>query len=239
MKYLYLYIDIFSVVFPLLFSFHPRIKFYKNWKAFFPALFMTALLFIIWDELFTRNGIWGFNPKYVMGIYVFHLPIEEILFFLCIPYCCIFTHQCITTFYPIHWKRDLTNTAVVIISVVLLITGTLFFTRLYTSFTFISLALILLLANFILKIKWLGKLFWVYGLLLIPFFVVNGVLTGTGLQEPVVWYDLHQTLGIRIMTIPVEDIFYGFELIFINMLFFEYFKTNLTRMHIPYRKYNL
>jgi len=239
MKYLYLYIDIFSVALPLLFSFHPRIKFYKYWKAFLPALLITALLFIIWDEIFTRDGIWGFNHKYIMRIYVLHLPIEEILFFLCIPYSCIFTYQCITALYQIHWKRVPKNSSVVIIAVVLLLTGMLFFTRLYTSFTFISLGLILLLANFILKIKWLGKLFLVYALLLIPFFVVNGALTGTGLQEPVVWYDVHQTLGIKMMTIPLEDIFYGFELIFINMLFFEYFKTNPIRVHIPYRKYNL
>lgn len=45
---------------------------------------------------------------------------------------------------------------------------------------------------------------------LIPFFVVNGVLTGTGIQGPVVWYDNTHNLEIRLLTIPVEDIGYAF-----------------------------
>ena len=97
--------------------------------------------------------------------------------------------------------------------------------KLYTSYTFISFAALLIAAKYIFKVSWLHKFYWVYALLLVPFLIVNGILTGTGLEDPVVWYNNQENLGIRIGTIPVEDIFYGMELILLNLLIFDYFKT--------------
>ena len=57
---------------------------------------------------------------------------------------------------------------------------------------------------------------------------MNGILTGTGLQQPVVWYNNNQNLAIRLLTIPIEDVFYGFELILLNIFLYEYFKSNRT-----------
>jgi lycopene cyclase domain-containing protein len=61
---------------------------------------------------------------------------------------------------------------------------------------------------------------------LIPFFIVNGILTGSGLKQPVVWYNNAENIGIRLFTIPVEDIAYGLELILANIFFFEIFKKD-------------
>ena len=70
-----------------------KIAFYKNWPFLLPSILLVALFFICWDEWFTKMGIWGFNPKYIQGIYGGHLPLEEILFFIVIPYNCLFVHE--------------------------------------------------------------------------------------------------------------------------------------------------
>ena len=209
--------------------FHPKLKFYKNWKAFFLSNVIVSLIFIVWDILFTRLGVWGFNPDYISGFYFINLPIEEILFFICIPYACVFTYHCVGLFFKLNCRGRTQNIFIGIFSLALFTIGICNHTRSYTATTFISLACVLLLINFILNKKPLGKLLLIYPLLLIPFFIVNGILTGTGLQQPVVWYNNSENIGIRLLTIPLEDFFYGFELVLLNVVLYEFFKIKLNK----------
>ena len=80
---------------PLALSFDKRVAFYKKWKQLFTAMLFPAFLYIIWDIYFTANGVWSFNENYVCGIKLFNLPIEEVLFFFVVPYCCVFIYECI------------------------------------------------------------------------------------------------------------------------------------------------
>ena len=63
-------------------------------------------------------------------------------------------------------------------------------------------------------------------LFILPFFFVsNGVLTGSFLVDPIVWYNDAENLGFRIINIPIEDIVYGMLLVFLNIELFKYFKS--------------
>jgi lycopene cyclase domain-containing protein len=232
MKWLYLLIDVFTVIVPILFSFHPKLNFYKNWKPFFIANSIVAVLFILWDVLFTHLGVWGFNPNYISGIYFFNLPIEEILFFICIPYACVFTYHCLNLFFKIEWSVKTENVVAYSLIVVLFVFGIYFYGKLYTASTFISLAMTLFIIKYFFKSNWLSRLLCIYPVLLIPFFIVNGILTGSGLPHPVVWYNDAENLGNRLVTIPVEDIFYGFELILLNVFLYEFFKKKINKVAV-------
>jgi lycopene cyclase domain-containing protein len=74
-------------------------------------------------------------------------------------------------------------------------------------------------------IKYLSRFYIAFLIILVPFFIVNGILTGTGLEEPVVWYNDDENLGIRLLTIPIEDIGYAFTMIFGNVFLIEKFKA--------------
>ena len=229
MKFTYLLIDLFAVIIPLLFSFHPKLQFNKQFRPFFAANIISATFFLIWDAVFTANGVWGFNNDYILGWRIFDLPIEEILFFFCIPFACVFTYHCINIFYKIKWNKVFENICVVLFSLALLFAGILNIEKDYTVVTFFSTAIFLLALKFLFKVKWLPKFFTIYLLLLVPFFIVNGILTGSGLEQPVVWYNNSENLNIRFFTIPVEDIFYGFLLIILTLFFYEKFKFSFPK----------
>jgi lycopene cyclase domain-containing protein len=222
MKTLYLLIDFFTVIVPLLFSFHPQIKFYTRWKEFFIASAFAAIIFIAWDVFFTSEGVWSFNQQYITGLYFFNLPIEEILFFFCIPFSCVFTYYCLDKFYKLNWRPAAENSFCIFFSAGLFIAGFLFHEKLYTSVTFLSTALLCVLLKFVFRISWFGKAISVYAILLVPFLVVNGILTA----KPVVMYNDREILGIRLFTIPAEDIIYGLELFLVNLSFFLFLSAN-------------
>jgi lycopene cyclase domain-containing protein len=224
-KFLYLTIDLTALFFTVLFSFLPNNRFYKNWRHLFPALILTAFIFIVWDILFTKMGIWGFNPDYVVGLYFANLPIEEVLFFFCIPYACVFTYHSIN----ILIEKEITKTSedrlVTLLIVVLFISGIINLGKWYTATTFISMSLFLLFLRWFVRPTYLGKFLVAFLFILIPFFIINGILTGTGIKSPVVWYNDVENLSIRMGTIPIEDTFYGMLLILMNITIYEKLKT--------------
>ena len=100
MQWLYFILLGGSVLFPLAWSFERRVTYYKKWKYLFPSIFLTAFFFLVWDELFTRRDIWGFNDTYITGLKLGSLPLEEILFFVIIPFSCVFIYECVGYFLP-------------------------------------------------------------------------------------------------------------------------------------------
>lgn len=219
--YTYLWINFFTIIIPFLWSFENKIQFYKKWKALFPALIGTALFFIVWDMLFTYWGIWGFNDRYLSGLEIINLPLGEWLFFITIPYACVFTYEALKYLvrkdYFGSYQRIITWILIIFLGAVALFN----MDRTYTSTTFLFLTIFLLMHIFWFKSTYLGRFYFSYIILLIPFFIVNGILTGSWIEEEVVWYNNNENLGIRLGTIPVEDIFYGMLLILINVTIFE------------------
>lgn len=219
--YTYLLIDFFTILIPFLFSFHPKLRFDKRWSHFFPAMIVVAIIFLVWDTYFTRIGVWGFNPEYLVGLYLFNLPIEEILFFICIPYACVFTYHC----FQVLEVQPLPKQSGRSISIILIfVLGTLLafnFGKFYTTSTFA------LLISTIIYLEWIAKtnlthFYFSYLILLIPFGITNGILTGSFIPNEVVWYNDSENLGFRLGTIPFEDIFYGMLLILWNVQLMEF-----------------
>ncbi|MCE6987571.1 lycopene cyclase domain-containing protein [Dyadobacter sp. CY323] len=223
MNALYLIIDICAILVPIIASFHPKIALHKKWHLLWPAILISAIPFIIWDSYFTQIGVWGFTPKYLTGFYLFRLPIEEILFFICIPYACLFTYYCFRIFYTPEYRIRFEKSITWFFLIFTVIMGIAFFGRYYTTSTSILLVAFLLFLKFVAKVQWMSLFYFSHMFLLIPFIIVNGILTGTGLDEPIVWYNPAENMGVRFLTIPFEDLFYGMLMLLLNTYLFELF----------------
>lgn len=232
MKSLYMLVNFFTIIIPFLFSFHPKIKFYKTFRAFFLSAFLVGAVFVTWDSIFTHMGVWNFNADYLVGTYFFKLPLEELLFFICIPFSCVFTYFCLDKFYNLQWNIQVETVFCVVFSLVLIGFGTYYHDKIYTITTLYSTAMVCLYLKFIAKVDWFGKATFVYAILLIPFFIVNGVLTGAGIDGAVVRYNPDHFFGLRFLTIPIEDAFYGFELILLNIYFYKLFQAKISKKQV-------
>ena len=73
-----------------------------------------------------------------------------------------------------------------------------------------------------------GIFYLSYLIILIPFTLVNGVLTGYFTSEPIVWYNDAENLGIRFLTIPIEDYLYYFLMYGISYVIYERLKKSET-----------
>jgi len=95
----YLLVLIFSGVVPFALSFYPSLKIYKNYKALIGSISLVVLIFGGWDIFAVYRGHWYFDKQSILGIYFLNLPLEEVLFFIVIPFCCIFTWEVVNYFF--------------------------------------------------------------------------------------------------------------------------------------------
>jgi len=223
-QYTYLLIDLGCIIIPLIASFYSKHSFFKEWKYFFPANILVGSLFLTWDYYFTEIGVWGFNPNYLTGLYFFNLPLEEVLFFICIPYACTFTYFALKHLLKAPIPASIHRWISALLIVVSIQVSYTFYPNWYTCSTFILLGIWIVVTLFLSVNQTLPYLAY---LLILPFFFMsNGILTGSLLEEPIVWYNDNENLGIRMFTIPIEDTFYGLLLIIMNINIYEWIKPN-------------
>lgn len=220
----YLLINLLSVSIPLILSFDKKVYYYKRWKYLFPAIGITLVFFIIWDILFTDAGVWGFNPIHLTGIEIVNLPVEEWLFFITVPYSSVFLYDVFKAYISKDPFAKISRGISFFLMGFLLIFSLMNYDKLYTFITFLFLFIYIFLMEIVLRAKYMGRFYFGYLFVLIPFLLVNGILTGSFIEEEVVWYNNAENLGFRIVTIPVEDAFYGMLLILMNVSIYEYFQ---------------
>lgn len=213
----YLLINILIIFFPLILSFDKNLKFYKKVPYVLQSIALISTAYIVWDIIATERGDWAFNPEHLIGSYFLGLPIEEILFFITVPYSCIFIYETVS-FYIKEIRLNINNKLFVVPSILLMISGGIYYDRNY-SFTVSVFAAAFFMGAILFKKSILNsRNFWITILIsFIPFLIVNYFLTSI----PVVTYNETAFSGKRFLTIPYEDFLYSFSMISLWILFYE------------------
>jgi lycopene cyclase domain-containing protein len=214
--YTYLLLDVLTLAFPLAFSRSDRFGFGRNWKYAWWAVFSAALPFVLWDILFTHLGVWSFNPKFIVGKYLWNLPVEEILFFIAIPFACLFIYQQVRDSRRLQLPSARAGLLWGILTLVLACVALMNGDRIYTvSVCGLGAFISLLLALF--RPHYSGPLLTAVAIQYLPFLLVNGILTAL----PVVLYRADALIGIHIGSIPLEDTVYSFVMLVVPVSIFE------------------
>src|SRR5690606_19082185 len=105
------------------------------------------------------------------------LPVEEWLFFICIPYACIFMHYSLLIYFPnLSLSKKTTKSISVFFLIVFFLLVIIKNDRWYTLINY-GYAIILILIVMKKDFKLLQRYFPTFMVMLIPFFIVNGILT--------------------------------------------------------------
>ncbi len=221
-KFSYLLVDLICFIIPFFFSFFNAFKFTHLWKSFIAASSIVAIPFLIWDSIFTQLSVWWFSDEYTLPVRIFHLPLEELLFFFAIPYACLFSYHVIKKYISKLLSDLLIKKLTVWMLVTLIVAALLYHDRYYTFFTcfFLSAFLLYLVNKKEYTILYYLKLMFIF---ILPMMIISdGILTGSFIvQSPIVNYHPLHHIGWRIFNIPVEDFFYGYLLLGLNVYFFE------------------
>jgi lycopene cyclase domain-containing protein len=224
----YLLIDILIIILPLIVSFFPYLSYYKKFPSVLFSIIAGGLFFVSWDIIATMRGDWSFNPAHVMGITFAGLPLEEVLFFLFVPYSLLLLYEQAAFIFKdrtVPWKQGAGYAA----GMILILLSFLFTGKNYTFIAVFSAGIVLLGMSFFYSGIIERLAFWAYFLSGFQLFILfNYFLTSL----PVVIYSPTAVSGIRFLTIPIEDFFYNFALMSVYLAFYLWVKDNFGSLKI-------
>ena len=84
---------------------------YRRWQRAALAILPVAAIFVLWDYLAARSGWWWFDDRYLIGVFLGPLPLEELMFFLVIPICGLLTFEAVRRLKP-RWAPAATDVQV-------------------------------------------------------------------------------------------------------------------------------
>ena len=223
-KYLYAIVLLFCIAYPLAQSFERRLQYFRKWKYLLIPLLAVIACFIPWDIAFTDHGVWWFNEAYFSGLKIINLPVEECLFFICVPFACVFIYE-VLNYYVKHPAVSAQGRIIYgCITLLLAVLAVAYYPKLYTGITASAAALFSLIV-LITNPKWASRFFVAFLISLLPFLLVNGALTGMFTEEALVNYNEEEIVGLRIFTIPIEDAIYNFLMLGIVISLYEIGKS--------------
>lgn len=217
MNLAYFLVLILIVIAPLLYLFDKRVSYYKKIKRLLVSSAPLIMAYLVWDTLFTGFGVWHFNPSFTLGVRIFRLPIEEILFFPSAIFSMIFIWEvmkfylkevkfCGGKYLGIIWV--FVNTAIALNNTEYIYTNAVAVANITT-----TLYVIFMHPDILQR-----RLVWAFLFFsIIPFFAINSILTSL----PVVTYNPEAILGVRVGSIPVEDFLYNIALLMATLVFYE------------------
>ncbi|WP_426937228.1 lycopene cyclase domain-containing protein [Brevibacterium sp. LE-L] len=89
------------ITLPLEFVFSARV--YRRLPLLLKALLPVVVVFAVWDIVAIARDHWTYDPRFVTGIDLGVLPLEELVFFLVIPVCALLSYEAVGT--VIGWAK--------------------------------------------------------------------------------------------------------------------------------------
>jgi lycopene cyclase domain-containing protein len=209
MSLTYLLLNFFIIAVPAWYTPDKRTAYYRRLPALGFSIAVVSTCYLLWDILVTARGEWSFNSRYLTGVQMLNIPLEEFLFFITVPYSCLFIYE-VVLYATKSSKLRLPASVVIAVILTLIAASLAFYSQGYTAKALASCAFFLVLAFLFDRPLIESKQYWIWlAICYVPFLIINTVLTAL----PVVEYNGKAIWGLRVGTIPLEDFFYNFAML--------------------------
>jgi lycopene cyclase domain-containing protein len=214
MSLTYLLLNLCIIAVPLWYTPDKRTAYYRRLPALGFSIAVVSTCYLLWDILVTARGEWSFNGKYLTGVQILNIPLEEVLFFITVPYSCLFLYEVVL--YATKGSKFRLPASVIIAMILALLASSLaFYPQGYTSKALASCGFFLMIALLLDRSLLESKHYWMWlAICYVPFLIINTVLTAL----PVVEYNSKAIWGLRVGTIPLEDFFYNYAMLSFYLL---------------------
>ena len=93
MSLTYLALNLFIIAVPLWYTTDERTAYYRRLPSVLFSIAVVSTCYLVWDSMVTARGEWSFNSRYLTGVQLINIPLEEVLFFITVPYSCLFIYE--------------------------------------------------------------------------------------------------------------------------------------------------
>lgn len=205
---------------PLIFTLVFMPWFWRQWQVVLGVFVFVALPWLWLDTISFARGWWNYNEAFIFGPRLFNLPLEEVCFFVSVPFAAMVVWALINYKVPGTVKKGRARLGLAFIAAAALIFVAVFFRERTV------VEVLLLLAT--VSILWFSPIiytraFWWWNLTSLGLLLLfQTVLAGM----PVFLYNDTFASGIRVGTIPLEDFLYNFSLLNMVALAFSSFRRS-------------
>ena len=214
MSLTYLVLNLCIIAVPVWYTPDKRTAYYRRLPALGFSIAVVSTCYLLWDILVTARGEWSFNGKYLTGVQILNIPLEEVLFFITVPYSCLFIYE-VVLYATKSSKFRLPASVISAMILALLGSSLAFYTQGYTTKALASCGFFLTIALLLDRPLLESKQYWIWlAICYVPFLIINTVLTAL----PVVEYNSKAIWGLRVGTIPLEDFFYNYAMLSFYLL---------------------
>ena len=221
MSLTYLVLNLCIIAVPVWYTPDKRTAYYRRLPALGFSIAVVSTSYLLWDILVTARGEWSFNGKYLTGVQILNIPLEEILFFITVPYSCLFIYE-VVLYATKASKFRLPASAIIALILALFAASLGVYSQGYTAKALASCGVFLTSALLLDRPLIESKRYWTWlAICYVPFLIINTVLTAL----PVVEYNPKAIWGLRVGTIPLEDVFYNFAMLSFYLLFYRLAKS--------------
>ena len=220
MKIEYILLNILIFSGPFFLSFDRKVHYFRYWLTAFLSIGIVMIPFIIWDSAVSGSH-WHFNENFTISVRIWGLPPGDWMFFISVPFSCLFVWQIIVTDMKILFVQKKKILYYISVAFLILSFSFLFFGKIYSSLVCFAIAFTIIF-DMIMKTNLLSqKQAYLYLAILTALIMIfNGYLTA----RPVVLYNSQYVSNIKIWTIPIEDFGYGYTFILLCTIIFEKLK---------------